>query len=187
MRYTIITTTILRESLIETCRSVDEQTCDDWEHLIVVDRPGEVSDLLAKIVHPRRRVIFCDTAHRNYGDTCKRLAHAQAAGDYLLYVDDDDRLARPDALADLLQVTSDWATFPILHHGLRLFSDPPQKNFLGGLNCLFGDMLPSWPDDTGIWGADWTYIERLLRTGHRPQAFPNLAPIAIVEAHHYGR
>ena len=37
MRYTIITPTLLRDTLPRLCESIDRQTCSDWQHILAVD------------------------------------------------------------------------------------------------------------------------------------------------------
>src|ERR1041385_6622559 len=90
MLLTIVTPTILRRSLAETCRSIDEQSFTEWEHLVVVDRPNEDLSILDTIKHPNRRIIMCPRAHMNSGNSCRHHAYQLAMGDYVCQMDDDD-------------------------------------------------------------------------------------------------
>src|ERR1700689_4509495 len=100
MKFTIITPTILRPSLLRTCASIDSQVCRDFEHIVVVD--SEISDdTIAKIAHPQRTIVRCEKPHNNWGHSCTHHAWSLAKGEYVLRVDDDNFLADPNVLEDL--------------------------------------------------------------------------------------
>ena len=90
MRFTIITPTLQRSSLVRACNSVDSQSYSDWQHLVMVDRAKLDHALLAGIHHPQRSVIKCAVPHHNYGNTCRHNAWELATGDYCLMLDDDN-------------------------------------------------------------------------------------------------
>jgi hypothetical protein len=66
MRFTIITPTLQRSSLVRACNSVDSQSYSDWQHLVMVDRAKLDHALLAGIHHPQRSVIKCAVPHHNW-------------------------------------------------------------------------------------------------------------------------
>jgi len=75
--FTIITPTVLRETLLRTCKSVDEQSYGEWQHVVMVDRPEELlterqQGLLVQVSHPRHEVRFCLQPHKDFGNTCRR-------------------------------------------------------------------------------------------------------------------
>src|SRR5882757_9847970 len=128
MRYTIVTPTICRQSLLRLCRSIDSQTQSDWEHLVVIDMPcdsmtKDQREIMASIPSQANRSYFyCDRRHNNYGHTCRHQVREHAKGDYILYVDDDDYLAHKDALKALDVIAEPWAVFPVLRHGKIFFN-----------------------------------------------------------------
>ena len=136
VRYSIVTPTIGRESLLRTCESIDQQTNPDWEHVILVDIPLVINRVQRNIIEAvpkdhRRRFIRCGRRHNDFGNTCRHNAHSQLRGEYVVYVDDDDYLARPESLAALDGVTRPWAIFPTLRVGVVWHHDPPGMNRTG--------------------------------------------------------
>ncbi len=133
--FTIITATVVRDTLVRTCRSVDEQNYTNWQHVVMVDRPeGLLTEgqrgLLARVSHSQREVRFCSQSHKECGNTCRRNAMDFARGDYVLYMDDDDyylsgafeEIHRGIAAMSPAPV---WGVFPILRFGHVFFRIPP--------------------------------------------------------------
>jgi len=63
MRYTIVTPTICRQSLLRLCESIDSQTQSDWEHLVVIDTPRDnmkrnQRQIIASIPSKENRWVF---------------------------------------------------------------------------------------------------------------------------------
>jgi glycosyltransferase involved in cell wall biosynthesis len=171
-RYTIITPTVLRPSLIRTCESVNKQTCTDWEHIVMVDREGDVPE---EIIHPQRKILYCPVTHNNYGNTCRWSAYEHATGDYLYYLDDDNYFMDDTVLETLKIVTGDWAIFPIFKPtagGMHLFC-PPLRGLSDGGSMTVKREFGRWLnlptlDDTGKsinYDADGQLID-LLRASH---------------------
>jgi len=116
----IVTPTLQRESLIEACRSIDNQTGDaPWEHVVMVDQEEFNPVLLDRIRHPRRTVAKCPLPHHDGGNTCRRHAWSLTCGQWVAYMDDDNYYADERVFADLLEVLSplpkivQMALFPI--------------------------------------------------------------------------
>jgi glycosyltransferase involved in cell wall biosynthesis len=127
-KLSIITPTLLRESLIRTCESIDAQDYDYWEHIIMIDTDEDNPELLKKIEHPRRRIYRCHEPHKNFGNTCRHNAWLKCRGDYIGYIDDDDYFVRgafgkiANALANR---RPDAIVYPAHRHGERFFNVPP--------------------------------------------------------------
>ena len=201
MRYTIITPTLCRESLLKTCESIDQQTDGDWEHLISVDVPLIVNktarDLVDRIPKDQRRHIHrCGMAHRNFGNACRAAMWEKASGDYCYFLDDDNYLADRDVLSRLRAVTGEWAIVPILRHGVVFYNDPPEFSKLDTANMLIRAQHARWPNIpagdlvTGMnpaYPADWKLAERLLQQKIPYQAFPEMRPVAVMEKANWGR
>lgn len=177
---TIITPTIQRQSLLDTCRSVDNQGFIGWRHILVVDRLNRDEELLAKIVHPQRVIFFCPQEHRNGGNTCRASVYDSATGDYVYYLDDDVYFVDDMVLEDMVTAlytaeNPDWALFPINYLGNYFFHDPPALSFVDTANVIVKREFARWPD-IEIHESDWVYIQNLLAT--RPyKSFPEFRPI----------
>lgn len=130
MRYSIITPTLRRASLLRACQSIDCQTNGDWEHLIGVNRPGPIDGLITE--DPRRHVFNCGPHADDYGNNCRYDMWDRASGDYILYLDDDNYYADADVFSMLEIVTADWALFPLLYRGER--TEPIIAN--ADTNCI---------------------------------------------------
>ncbi len=166
MRYTIITPTICRDSLLRLCRSVDSQSQSDWEHLIVVDLPRyrltrKQRNIIASVSPKENRSFhYCDRRHNNYGHTCRYQAWERAQGDFILYLDDDDYLADQDVLKTLDCVTEPWAVFPVLRHGSLFFDLPPRIGSTGTGMFIHKKETGRWPD-SDFYEADGSFVEGL--------------------------
>jgi len=166
LRYTIVTPTICRQSLLRLCGSIDSQTQSDWEHLIVVDMPHDTltkgqRQVITSIPSKQNRSYFyCDRRHSNYGHTCRHQVWEHARGDYILYVDDDDYFADRDALGVLDSVTEPWAVFPILRHGKVFFHLPPRSGKTGTGMFMHKREIGRWPN-LDSYEADGSFVEKL--------------------------
>lgn len=167
MRYSILTPTILRPSLLRACASIDSQTCSDWEHIVMVDvavieGDGEDngSELLEAIAHPQRTVLRCERPHKNWGHSCRHRAWARAQGDYVYCLDDDNYLAHDGVLDYLKKVSGRWAIFPIRRLGETFFYDPPGLRLTDTGSILVRRELGPWPD-SAKYEADGLFVEGL--------------------------
>jgi glycosyltransferase involved in cell wall biosynthesis len=166
MRYTIITPTICRQSLLRLCESIDNQIHSDWEHLVVIDMPRDKMGrdqrrIIASIpARENRPFFYCDTRHNNYGHTCRHQIWEHAIGDYILYVDDDDYLAHKDVLRMLDSVAEPWAVFPILRYGERFLNLPPGISRTGTGMFIHKRGIGRWPDSDS-YETDGLFVEEL--------------------------
>lgn len=169
MRYSIITPSIVRSTLNLLCKSIDCQTNQDYEHLIIVDIPKnqlteEQYIRLSELSPKQRIVLFCGMRHQNCGNTCRYNGTKLARGNYIYYVDDDDFIADDHVLETLNQVTEEWAIFPVNACGRMIYSDPPGmcRTTTGGFLLRRG--LIDWPDVPN-YETDGMVVEELLRRG----------------------
>jgi len=181
MKFTIITPTLQRPSLLATCDSVDVQSYPDWQHIVIVD--CETLDL-PRIAHPNRLILQCEHPHRNGGNTCRRKALESATGDYVIFLDDDNFLADANVLSSIkesleLAGCPLWAVFPIIRLGGHFFSDPPQNCHIDTLNLVFHRSIAFWPE-TDAYGTDGIVVDTLKERGIPWVAFPDHRPIGII-------
>lgn len=168
MRYTIVTPTICRPSLARLCESIDGQTYEGWEHLVMVDLPAEqmttAQNKVLKSLRPstNRLLLHCDEAHKNYGNSCRHQAWSHVKGEYVLYVDDDDYLADDNVLETLVSVTELWAVFPVHRYGARFLRLPPGKFKTGTGMFIHRKETGRWPDLTS-YEADTLFAEELVQ------------------------
>jgi len=189
MRYTIVTPTICRRSLLRLCDSIDSQSQSDWEHLVVIDMPrgnmtADQREIIKSIpLKANRSYSHCDKRHKNYGHTCRHQIWEQAKGDYILYVDDDDYFADKDVLRVLDAVTEPWAVFPILRHGKVFFYLPPGRCRTGTGMFIHKKAIGRWPDSDS-YEADGCFVEE-LRDRYQYQVVES-RPIVIQPKSSYG-
>lgn len=144
---TVVTPTILRRQIEDTIKSIDSQTYDNWEHVIIVDDAECKHDIKET---ERRRVVFAGQKYNNYGNTPKYLAWDHVKdGSYIMYMDDDDTYATEQAfelLASYLEAnpTFNWAVFPGKRLGVEFFNIPP-----GAMRTMSNQFIHKKHDDSG--------------------------------------
>jgi glycosyltransferase involved in cell wall biosynthesis len=171
MKFSIVTPTLCRESLLSACRSVNSQTFTDYEHLVSVDLPSitpRQQEILDTVSHPQRKLFSCGTCHNNYGNTCRRAAIARASGSYVVFLDDDDRFV-PDTLEILAKtVTRPWAVYPLLRGGRPYRGE--QGFFANGMLCVSRALAQSVPYPEGAgYCEDSKWADDLYRAAGSPQ------------------
>jgi len=188
MKFSIITPTVQRRSLLNTCTSVEMQTFSNWEHLVQIDSATLNEELLGIIRHPQRIIGQCAVSHRNGGNTCRHLAWSMATGDWVLHLDDDNHLADPHILADLATalegVEEQWCLFPILRHGLPFYFDPPVPNYFDTANAVVRREVGRWPD-IDDYASDGVWVNA-LREKYPYRAFPTFRPIVVMPTSSFG-
>ena len=158
MMFSIITPTLERPSLMQCRESVTSQTFPSWEHIVEVDSPPT----------------------GDYGNHARHVAWERAKGAYVIYLDDDNTLAHPDALMHIACALAEAnmpkvAIFPMLRHGRRFFNDPPGTCRSDTGNFVLSREIAQWPDGPE-YTMDGIFIERLVRENGYT-AFPNVPPI----------
>lgn len=186
--FTIITPTILRASLIDSCRSIETQSYSQWQHLVAVDIPitgatPEQLSLIDQIKHPKRQIYYCEAPHRNYGNTCKAEMFQHVRGDYVLYLDDDD-VYLGEVFQILNREISDeiWGIFPIERFGELFLNLPPRINLTSGAQFFCKPLYP-FPN-INAYAADGELIE-FLRNKHS-YLVVNSPPLVRVAKSNFG-
>lgn len=179
----VITPTWSRQNkLLTRCvPSVQEQTYEDIEHIIVSDGPDE---LLRSYAFPANVRYYELPEHKltngRWGTKARLYGIEQSRGDYIAYLDDDDRY-RPkhiEELAGLLD--SDTETGFAYSPGLWMRNDdttqvaapfgnvPPAHGGIGTgtiMNRRSILEIATWKDDGVQVTIDWDLIERWLLAG----------------------
>ena len=124
MKFTIITATIGRASLARACKSIEDQTHHDWQHIVMVDGPAK--DPLPDLAHHQREFHHFIQPHKDGGSFVRHEAFPYVLGDYVLYLDDDDYYL-PQALKTLDQEIKGEmvGVFPISFCGMKGFCRIP--------------------------------------------------------------
>jgi glycosyltransferase involved in cell wall biosynthesis len=189
MRYSIITPTLIRPTLKRLCDSIDTQTNQDWEHVIVVDCPvtSQKKEILLSLGDdPRRKILTCRTRHpKDYGNTARREAFDSARGEYILQIDDDDYYADSGVFETLTRVTETWAIFPVLAYGEICHRDPPGINLTGSAMFMYrrdtGCKFPANRD----YSADGQLVEE-LKLKYKYQSLSDVRPLVVYEQANHG-
>jgi glycosyltransferase involved in cell wall biosynthesis len=131
MKLSIITPTIGRTTLARTCKAIDEQGYEDWEHIIIYDglsSDQQFGQLIAQYANAKRVVTATESRCNDFGHTPRQIAWDYVAGEYIGYIDDDDyylpgafeRIAEKLAMAQ-----PDLLIFPADRMGQRFMNIPP--------------------------------------------------------------
>jgi glycosyltransferase involved in cell wall biosynthesis len=184
MKFSIITPSIQRESLVACCESVNNQFGAAWEHIVQIDGSEVDEELFRRIDHPQRFVYVSDRKHGHFGNHARWLAWEKSTGSYLVHCDDDNLMFRPDALADIahaltLEHFPDWALFPIHRHGSPFLMLPPGMCHTDSANIVVKRELGRWPDIEAR-EADGVLAEHLANN-FAYSAFPDMEPIILME------
>lgn len=186
-RFLIITPTIQRYSLLETCESINRQTYTNWIHHVAFDCTMENFDreLANKIKHSHRCISICEVNHRNGGNTCRHNVCNYYAADWVIYCDDDNFLSDENILQDIASVleplpsTTKWAIFPITRLGGKFYTDPPRSCHIDTLNLVLRREVAQWPD-TDAYGSDGILVDALMEREIPYAAFPDFRPIGVI-------
>jgi glycosyltransferase involved in cell wall biosynthesis len=179
--FSIITATLQRDSLSRCCQSVDAQTEESWQHIVVVDGGPLRADLLDSIQRPNRTIVHLGARCQNFGNTPRHIGWKLAHKDYCIYLDDDNYFTRPDALADIsrcLEPRPDWAVFPIDRFGSRFFSDDPRCCHVDTANMVIAREIAQWPNREE-YTLDGIFCDE-LKSRYLYTAFPEISPIIAV-------
>src|ERR1700733_6987507 len=101
--FVIITPSIQRDSLEQTCQSVDMQTFKDWIHVIACDcRLEDFNlELADRVIHDQRVLNICGIRHNNGGNSCRHNQYGKVNAKWWIYLDDDNHLAHENVLQDI--------------------------------------------------------------------------------------
>jgi len=189
MKFSIITPTVMRQSLLDCCKSVDEQTLvGEWQHIVYIDTLAIDDDLLFKIAHPNRLIIQCDKPYRNGGNTPRHLAWELATGEFCWHIDDDNTVASPHTLQQIANQLekapeADWTLWPIFRHGSLFFFDPPQPCYFDTGNAVVRREFAQWPN-IDAYASDAVWLQQFKDKPYK--AFSDALPIMIMEKTSFG-
>jgi glycosyltransferase involved in cell wall biosynthesis len=181
MKFSIITPSLNRESLVRCCESVDAQTyTGGFEHIIAFD--GIPDSHVPQYSFRRKSFVFRQTS--KWGNYQRHSAWKYAKGEFLWYVDDDNFLSHPDALKDIatrLELAGNpaWGLFPIMRHGSVFLHDPPGMCHTDTLNMVIKREFAQWPN-TEAREADGILADK-LKAEHPYVAFSDCPSIGIME------
>jgi glycosyltransferase involved in cell wall biosynthesis len=182
MRYSILTPTLCRPTLKRLCESIDSQSTDSWEHIVIIDGPftPEKQAVLDTIkFHPNRIFLRCIEKHpRDFGNMARGIGFDAARGEYICQIDDDDYYADTEVLKTLECVTEVWAIYPVLARGKRCHHNPPGIGMTGSAMFLYRR-------DTGIkfpqndhYSADGEVVE-MLKSRYKFQSLDRVRELVI--------
>ena len=164
MRYTIITPSLARPSLVKLCVSIDNQSNKYWEHIVALDAmPATEAQAAAirAVMHPQRRILVRPGYEGHGGNHHRHALHELAQGDYILYWDDDNYVIDDLVLEALEVVTKPWAIYPLLFQCKDYYLQFPLR--VGGCDgnqiMVRRDSVP-YPDLPG-YDTDGVYIKQL--------------------------
>lgn len=164
MRYSIITPSLARPSLVKLCVSINNQTNKDWEHIVALDRLPDTDSrraVIAAVQHLQRRVLVRPGYEGHGGNHHRHALHAEAQGDYILYWDDDNYVIDDFVLDELKVVTKPWAIYPLLLHSKDYYMQFPLR--IGGCDgnqIMVSRHMPPYPNLPG-YDTDGVYIKQL--------------------------
>lgn len=162
-----------RPSIYTSIECIDNQTYDNWEHLISVDREGFTLDV---VPDTRRKIINCVPEHRNWGNGCRHMLWEHATGEWILYLDDDDLLF-PNCLEEVAKFVQDntthsWGYFSLFLGHFRFFNYPPAGGLITGGQVFHRKHLLNGVDgrwyDNDSYGADWELVSQILMPSGDP-------------------
>ena len=167
MRYSILTPTLIRPTLKRLCDSIDIQTCDDYEHIVIIDcvvTPEKQAILDGIVPNPRRKFITCSEKHpKDFGNKARREGFDIAQGEYILQIDDDDYYADAGVFETLKCVNKTWAVFPVLARGIRCHPPRPALGQTGSAMFTYRRDTGLKFTDNGDYSADGQLVEQLKK------------------------
>ena len=179
-KFTIITPTLLRDSLIKTCKSIENQKYKNWEHIVVVDLPKEkVSNWrIQSIAHPQRKIILLQNNCNDFGNTPRLIAYNYVTGDLVMYLDDDDYYIHKNEPFQTLvnyfnnhfkdKPLPNLGIFPARRLEQRFFNFPPQVNRTMSCQYFHKPVIKGLPIqwrvvDRKSYVSDWQFLHSVLR------------------------
>lgn len=144
MKFTVITPSIGRKTLVNTIQSIlDNIGSQEVEHIVVadgIDARIRVYSLIEELRNQKYDFgnstvkywmhIFSTAQTKDSGNSQRHFANFLSTGEYTMYIDDDDIYINNtfDELAKQLENYKypNFAVFPALRMGQRFFRDPPE-------------------------------------------------------------
>jgi hypothetical protein len=185
-KFTIMTPTIERDVLKRCCESVNKQTYDNWEHLVIIDGDKINIDVNeAPYKHPNRRFLKSGKRHHDVGNHARNMAFDEVKGDYIMYLDDDNYFMHEFVLKILSEKVkdTDWGVYPVVLEGKYFFNDPPglKKTDVSQIvhkPVIKGEKI-TYPAEQE-YDADGRFIERLKKIS-KPKMLIDVGPLVMYE------
>ena len=137
MKISIITASYNYADYIrETIQSVQNQTYQDWEMLIIDDGSSDNScDIIQKYIAQDERIkLYTHENDLNKGlQKTLLLGISKAQGDWIVFLESDD-LIRPDYLAKKVQIIQAYPNVGLIFNDVELFGD---ETYINRLTALF--------------------------------------------------
>jgi len=184
MKFSIITPTLQRESLIRCSESLDSQSYQDWEHIVVIDALDINRDITRRLRVEQRWIVCFGRRFANFGNTPRHLAWKLTTGDYCLYLDDDNYLTDEWCLENIAEALNaagspPFVTFPILRFGVPFHIHPPGVCQTDSANMVIRRDIAQWPDIPD-YTADGILAARLYAEhGCIPMATPPIITVPV--------
>ena len=189
--FSIITPTLNRKFLEITCESIETQSFDSWEHIVVSDLPGVKQPEWS--IHPKRKWITNETRLGCFGNHSRNIGNMAARGEWVGYIDDDDFYADRTAFRRVLEAIltlkpgQEWIVAPMLYAG-ELWPGEPVVGKIGTCQMFHKRKVAMrticWPA-IQAYAADGIFAESLLKT-YGPPARVEGRALAAVEWHNFG-
>lgn len=136
-----ITTTYNRPKELERAiKSIDSQTFEDWEHIIVHDGPAskETKEVISKYEDKRRKFIELDKNHGNHTKP-KNEGIKASKGEYICYLDDDNEYL-PNFM-DTLKLELELSGVDVVYGLERIFKDEKDERGSEAISFPFNAQL----------------------------------------------
>lgn len=181
-----ITTTYNRPKELERCiKSVDNQSNEDWEHIIVHDGPAsqETKDVIAKYKRKNRKFIELKENHGNHTKP-KNEGIKASKGEYICYLDDDNEYL--PSFMDTLKMELELSGVDVVYGLERIYQDENDERGSEAISFPFDPQLllrrsyidtnvvlhrREAVDKVGGWDeklprfADWNLFVRMTKAG----------------------
>jgi glycosyltransferase involved in cell wall biosynthesis len=143
--------------IVETIKSVIEQTYSNWELIIIEDGSTDNSvQIITKFVELDKRIILINSKKNAGANVCRNIGINAAKGEYLIFLDADDILNK-NCLSNRIKIISKNPKLDFTVHTLQVFNKTigdskfnwypnvkmPLKNFLSH-SLPWQTMQPIW-------------------------------------------
>lgn len=176
IKFTVITPTIGRTTLIDTINSIQSQDypSEFRQHLIVYDGPEDAKfhQLVEKYQNSDLNIKVIATGQNfgDYGHGVRKWAADKANGDYTLYLDDDDKyigevFSKINKLVEALKIKPTFIFFNCLRQGQSFLNLPP--GYCRTVSCQYAHLKNDSEGNliqfkTGSYTADSEWVEEMV-------------------------
>ena len=164
-------------------QSLQKQSFEDWEAIIVIDAsPDDAFHIASQLSEEDDRIIIINKSQNEGTHLARKSGVECARGKYALFLDADDELAN-NALPSLRTFASQQS-FDVLHFGTELFGEDMPESACSDILRLSNRDLPTLhgPEiafssftDSEDHRQDWRILQRLYRTELLKEAFSRMS------------